>query len=376
MKILQICSARTIGGGEKHLVDLANGLHARGHEVYAALRTSSGLRAELQALPERNILPLRAQGPLNILNAFKLAQFIREREVDVIHAHIAHDYLLAALAARLAGRGELVITRHVLFQLNKLHARMLKHVARVIAVSQAVADALRSGHTFDPARIVVIHNGIDLRRFTRHSAAPDWLQSFIKSGTRDRFIVGMVGHLSPIKGQEEFIRAAAIIASRRTDVTFIIAGEDKSRGGENRRQIERLINDLGLDGRIHLLGWVDDVPRLLSAFDLLVSPSRSEPFGLSIIEGMACGVPVIATRSEGAREILEDGVTGQLLSSGSPQELASAIVRLLDDEEKRMSFGAQALRAVRDRFTLELMVGATEQLYRSLFTSQDEKSAR
>ena len=376
MKILQICSARTIGGGEKHLVDLANGLHARGHEVYAALRTSSGLRAELQALPGQNILPLRAQGPLNILNAFQLAQFIREREVDVIHAHVAHDYLLAALAARLAGRGELVITRHVLFQLNKLHARMLKRVARVIAVSQAVADALRSGHTFDPAKIVVIHNGIDLRRFTRHSAARDWLQSFIKSGTRDCFIVGMVGHLSPIKGQEEFIRAAAIIASRRTDITFIIAGEDKSRDGENRRQIERLISDLGLNGRIHLLGWVDDVPRLLSAFDLLVSPSRSEPFGLSIIEGMACGVPVIATRSEGAREILEDGVTGQLLSSGSAEELAVAIVRLLDDGEKRKSFGARALRAVHDRFALELMVGATEQLYRSLFSSKDEKGAR
>ena len=375
MKILQICSARTIGGGEKHVVDLANGLHARGHEVYAALRPSSGLRAELRALPERNILPLRAQGPLNILNAFSLARFIRERKVDVIHAHIAHDYLLAALAARLAGRGELVITRHVLFQLNTLHARMLRRVARVIAVSRAVADTLRAGHIFDPARIVVIYNGIDLGRFTRHSAARDWLQSFVKSGIRERLIVGMVGHLSPIKGQEEFVRAAAIVVSRRTDVAFIIAGEDKSRAGENRRQLERLISDLGLGGRVHLLGWVDDVPPLLSALDLLVSPSRSEPFGLSIVEGMACGVPVIATRSEGAREILEDGVTGQLLPSGHPEELAGAIARLLDDEEKRRSFGAQALRAVRDRFALESMVVATEQLYRSLFSSKGEKGA-
>jgi glycosyltransferase involved in cell wall biosynthesis len=376
MKILQICSARTIGGGEKHVVDLANGLHARGHEVYAALRPGSGLRAELQVLPERNILPLRARGPLNILNAFNLAQFIREREVDVIHAHIAHDYLLAALAARLAGRGEVVITRHVLFQLNKLHARMLRRVARVIAVSRAVADALRSGHVFDPARIVVIHNGIDLSRFTRHGAARDWLQSFIKSDIRNCFTVGMVGHLSPIKGQEEFIRAAAIVVSRRTDVAFIIAGEDKSRGGENRRQIERLINELGLDGRIHLLGWVDDVPPLLSALDLLVSPSRSEPFGLSIVEGMACGVPVVATRSEGAREILEDGVTGQLLPSGHPEELAGAIDCLLDDEGRRRSLVAQALRVVRDRFALEIMVAATEQLYRSLSSPKEEPGAR
>ena len=373
MKILQICSARTIGGGEKHLVDLANGLHARGHEVYAAIRPDSELRAELQALPERNILPLRSQGPLNILNALNLAQFIREGKVDVIHAHVAHDYLLAALAAKLAARGKLVITRHVLFELNKLHTRMLKRVDRVIAVSQAVADSL---HVFDPARIAVIHNGIDLNRFTRAIAARDWLLRFIKSDIRSLFIVGMVGHLAPIKGQEEFIRAAAIVGSQRSDVAFVIAGEDKSRTAENRRHLERLIKDLGLDGRVHLLGWVDDVPRLLSALDLLISPSRSEPFGLSIVEGMACGVPVIATKSEGAREILEDGVTGKLLSSGNPEELAAAIVSLLDDEEKRRRFVAQALGVVRDRFTLETMVSATEQLYQSLFNSKDAPFAQ
>src|SRR5688572_8040881 len=369
MKILQICSARTIGGGEKHLVDLANGLHGRGHEVYAAIRPDSGLRSELQPLPEQNILTLPAQGPLNILNAFKLAQFIRERKVDVIHGHIAHDYLLAALAAKLAGRGKLVITRHVLFQLNELHTRMLKRVDRVIAVSQGVANSL---HGFDPVRITVIHNGIDLSRFTRDSAASDWLQSFIESDIRNSFFVGMVGHLAPIKGQEEFIRAAAIVGSQRSDVVFVIAGEDKSRTGENRQHLERLIKDLGLEGRVHLLGWVDDVPRLLSALDLLISPSRSEPFGLSIVEGMACGVPVIATRSEGALEILEDGVTGKLLASGHPDELAAAIVSLLEDEEKRWRFVAQALEVVSEKFALESMVSATEQLYDSLFGDGSE----
>ena len=363
MKILQICSARTIGGGEKHLVDLANGLHGRGHDVYAAIRPDSGLRAELQSLPEQNILPLPAQGPLNILNALRLAQFLRERKVDVIHGHIAHDYLLAALAAKLAGRGKLIITRHVLFQLNRTHTRMLKRVDRVIAVSRAVADSL---HGFDPARIAVIHNGIDLSRFTRDRGASDWLQTLTKSDIRNSFVVGMVGHLAPIKGQEEFIRAAAIVGSQSSDVVFVIAGEDKSRTGENRQHLERLIKDLGLEGRVHLLGWVSDVPGLLPGLDLLISPSRSEPFGLSIVEGMACGVPVIATRSEGALEILEDGVTGKLLASGDPDELAAAIVSLLEDEEKRRRFVAQALKVVREKFAIESMVSATEQLYESV----------
>lgn len=374
MKILQVCSARTIGGGEKHLADLAHGLDARGHEVYAALRPGSGLRPYLPMVLDRNILWLRASGPLNIINAFHLARFIRERKVEIIHAHIAHDYLLAVLAAKLAGRAGLVITRHVLFPLKKLHAKMLKRVDRVIAVSHAVADRLRAEDIFDPARIVVVHNGIDLARFARNGTARDSLQGFVKSCARNSFLVGMVGHLAAIKGQEEFIRAAAIVTSRRAHVTFIIAGEDKSRTGENRRRLERLISDLGLNDRVHLLGWVDDVPSLLSALDLLVSPSRAEPFGLAIVEGMACGVPMIAMMSEGACEILEDGVTGHLLPSGDPEELAGAIVRLLDDEESRKSLSARALGVVRDRFTLELMVSGTEQLYRSVLNSKGEKS--
>jgi glycosyltransferase involved in cell wall biosynthesis len=374
MKILQVCSARAVGGGEKHLADLAQGLAARGHEVYAALRPESGLRSLLPSVPERNILTLRAPGPLNVVNAFQLARFIRERKVEIVHAHIAHDYLPAALAAKLAGGVGLVITRHVLFPLKKLHGKMLRRVNRVIAVSHAVADALRAQDIFDPAEIVVIHNGIDLARFVRNGTPPDSLRGFRQPGARNPLLVGMVGHLAPIKGQEEFIRAAAVVTSRRADATFIIAGEDKSRTGENRRHLERLISDLGLNGRVHLLGWVEDVPSLLSALDLLVSPSRSEPFGLSIVEGMACGVPVIATRSEGALEILEDGVTGHLLPSGSPEELADAILGLLDDEGRRKSLGARALGAVRDRFTLERMTCATEQVYRSVLRSADGKA--
>jgi glycosyltransferase involved in cell wall biosynthesis len=243
---------------------------------------------------------------------------------------------------------------------------MLNRVDHVIAVSQAVADSLDD---FDPARIAVIHNGINLSRFTRDNEARDWAQSFLSSDMRNACIVGMVGHLAPIKGQEEFIRSAAIVASQRRDVVFLIAGEDKSRTRENRHHLERLIKDLGQDGRVHLLGWVDNVPRFLSALDLLISPSRSEPFGLSIVEAMACGVPVIATRSEGAREILEDGVTGHLLTSGSPEELASAILSLLDDEGKRRSLSAHALEVVRERFAVQSMVIKTEQLYERLMST-------
>ena len=366
MKILQVCSARTIGGGEKHVADLANGLASRGQEVHVALRPGSSLRSELTILPVSHIHPLRATGPLNLLNAFPLARLIRKRGVELVHAHIAHDYLLAATAVRLAGRGRVVLTRHALFPLSKVYRVALGRVSRVIAVSEAVADRVRSDNIFDVADIEVVHNGVDLARFKPNVGAGEDARSLFQAGPRDFYLVGMTGHLAPIKGPDLFIRAAAVVARLRDDVTFVVAGEDKSRSGENRRRLERLVGDLGLGGRVRLPGWVDDVPSLLSALDLFVSPSRSEPFGLSIVEAMACGAPVVATKSEGACEILDDGVTGLLVPPGDHEALAEAICALLDDRVRRASLAARALEAVRDRFSLERMVTATERLYRSV----------
>ena len=208
------------------MADLANGLASRGQEVHVALRPSSGLRPELTALPDSNIHPLRATGPLNLLNAFLLARLIRERGFEVIHAHIAHDYLLAAVAAGLAGRGRVVLTRHVLFPLSKFYRVALRRVARVIAVSGAVADQLRSESIFDAADIEVIHNGVDLARFKPNAGARESVRRSFRAGPRDSYLVGMAGHRAPIKGPDEFIRAAAVLAPRRDDVTFVVAGQD------------------------------------------------------------------------------------------------------------------------------------------------------
>jgi glycosyltransferase involved in cell wall biosynthesis len=181
----------------------------------------------------------------------------------------------------------------------------------------------------------------------------------------------MIGHLAPIKGQEDFIRAAAVVCSRRDDVEFIIAGEDKSRGGEHRRSLEKLIDKLNLTKRVRVIGWVEDVARLLPTFDLFVSPSRSEPFGLSIVEAMASGVPVIASMSEGAREIIDDNQTGRLVPIGDVDALAKVICELLFDPAQRRSLSANAGRAVRERFSLERMLEATEEVYRQALKNQD-----
>src|SRR5207248_908168 len=128
-----------------------------------------------------------------------------------------------------------------------------------------------------------------------------------------RLCVGTIGELAPIKGQENFLRAAAIVSSRRDDVDFVIAGEDKSRTGENRRLLERMIDELKLSQRVRIAGWADDVVELLRTLDVFVSASRSESFGIAMVEAMASSVPVVATMTAGAREIIAANKTGLLV---------------------------------------------------------------
>ena len=291
---------------------------------------------------------------LNVRGAFKLARFAQERQIEIMHAHVARDYPVIALAAARAGGLPFVLTRHLQFPLSRGHRITLRGVARVIAVSQVVADSLYAQRVFDRDKIVVIHHGIDFEKFSQGiKAGPE------NNGRR----VGTIGQLAPAKGQRDFVRAAAIVADRIGDVEFIIAGEDKSRTGENRHRLAELIRQLGLGDRVSLLGRCDDLPQLLATFDLFVSPSRLESFGLAIVEAMACGVPVIATGTGGAGEIIHEGETGRLVPIGDAKALANGICDLLGNPAERERLSANARRDVADRFSLAKMVDATERIY-------------
>jgi len=365
LKILQVSSARAFGGGERHLADLARGLSERGHEVFAALPPSSPLRDKLDPIPPRSVFTLPLLGALDLTSAARLARLARNHEIEIIHAHVARDYPPAALAARLAPRARLVITRHVLFPLGRIHRRALANVARVIAVSETVARSLRAQQIFPADKIRVVTNAVDLRRFdearTRSGREPRARQQ-----SQGPLCVGIVGELSEVKGQEDFVRAAAVIAARFGEgegVEFVIVGEDASRAGENRARIEKLVAELGLTKQVRLLGRRDDVADVLASLDVLVSASRTESFGMAMAEASACGVPVVATATEGAREIVADGLTGLIVPIGDAQALAAAVISLLQDGPRRLALGARARESARARFGLGRMIEATERVY-------------
>jgi glycosyltransferase involved in cell wall biosynthesis len=353
MRILQVCSVTTFGGGERHLADLSHALADLGHEVYAASVPGSPLWAELSFLTKGSTLALSR---LNyVKNLIGLTGFVRAHGIEIVHAHAARDYHLAALAVRLASRGRLVLTRHALFPLREINRPFLSGAGRVIAVSQAVAESLRRSGVIESSKVTVVHNGIDTERFARSVAA---------AGAGDfPNLVGTVGHLAPIKGHDVFVRAAALISARRRGVRFVVIGEDKSPQMGYRKFLERLIAELGLSGSVQMPGWQDDIPGLLSSFTLFVSAARSEPFGLSIVEAMAAGLPVVAAASEGALEIIEDGLSGKLVPVGDPESLAEAIHDLLDDPFERSRLGRNALLAARQRYSLARMASDTERVY-------------
>ncbi|MDT7780210.1 MAG: hypothetical protein QOC99_2722 [Acidobacteriota bacterium] len=383
MRVLHISSARTFGGGERHLLDLARGLSQRGHEVFVALSADSPLHEALAAVTRHNVFTLSLRNALDLGSALKLSRLARALKVEIIHAHVARDYTLAAFAARRATAARLIITRHLLFPLSRAHRLALSNVSRVIAVSEAVARTLRAQKIFDEDKIRVITNGTDVWRFEQARAESERAHAESErahaesertraESERERdpsfrpLRVGILGELSEVKGQEDFVRAARVVAERFGDgVEFLIGGEDASRGGEYRARIERLVAQSGLGERVKLLGRLDgdDVMRFLTSLDLLVSASRSEAFGMALVEALACGVPVVATATEGASEIVEEGVTGSLVPLGDVRALAAAVASLLEDDERRRSLGARAREVARERFDLNRMVEATERVY-------------
>lgn len=363
LRILQLSSAQAFGGGERYLVDLTNSLAGLGHQVQVVTRRNSSLRNELRIAPEKIItLPLR--NALDARSASALTKLVSKEKFEIVHAHMARDYPLAAYAVRRNPHARLVVTRHVLFHLNRLHKITLAHVARVIAVSEAVARQLRAQALIAPEKITVVHNGIDLKkleavraRFNREEFCRRW------GLPAERLLVASIGTLTVLKGHEDFLRAAAMLRNVSPSPFFIVSGTESSATMEYRRRLENLIRQLDLTDYVRLIGRMEDINELFCALDVFVSASHSESFGLAIVEAMAAGSGVVATETDGAREILRDENTGLLVPVGGVEQMARAINNLLVNQEQRTKIAANAQKEARQRFSLERMVEETEKIY-------------
>ena len=363
MKILQISSAASFGGGERYVADLTNSLAARGHDLFAVVRPNSPLIGHLK-IDRARVKTLSLRNSLDVPSAHELAKFVARNEIEVIHAHMARDYSLAAYAARRNRETKFIVTRHVLFQLSRLHRHTLARAHHVLAVSNAVARELRSQRIVSERQLAVVPNGVDIDRFS-------FTTEFDPRGFRqslglpaDGPLVGSIGELRTLKRHDDFIRAASLLASRFPDAHFVLAGLDTSLSHEVHKRLEQLVIESGLKDRFHFLGWVEEVEQLLVSLDVFVSASETESFGLAIAEAMAAGTAVVATATEGAQEVVVDRETGLLVPIGDVVQISEAIALLLSNEAQRTQIGARAREVVNTKFSLQRMVDQIEQIYR------------
>lgn len=279
----------------------------------------------------------------------RLAASFRRRRPAVVHTHDMRALFYAAPAARLARVPWVVHSRHGL----DVHAtrrqvfvfrQLSRLVDRFVCVSEEVA-ALSRAQGVAPGRIRTVLNGIDLDRF--RFVGPD------PAGP-----VVTVARLSPEKDIANLVRAVAITAGRAPNLRVEVAG-----GGPCLEDLDRLADELGVADRIAFLGNIQDVSAVLRRARLFVLSSRSEGIPLSVLEAMARGLPVVATRVGGLPEVVVDGVTGRLVPPEEPCAMSEAILGIWDRPEKGIRMGRAGRERVEQHFEVRRMVAEYESLY-------------
>lgn len=361
MKILQISSATAFGGGEKHLIELSRELAARGHSVSVAVRPSCGFKDRLRDVPFEEVFELPLRGSFDPGSVLGLSRIIRKTRPDIVHAHLARDYVTSALACRLASGAHLVLTRHVLFPVSSASGIFLGNAEAAIAVSEGVRESLK--RTFAERKIVSIANGIRMDRFSE--TGPGIGEAFRKDHEipAECPLVVAVGELKPLKGQEDLLIAASEVVKSFPEALFLIVGKDNSAGSVFRRKLKRLASALGLVSNVMFLEWIDDTAPMLAAADCFVSASHSESFGLAILEAMAAGTPVVATDTAGAIELLDGGKAGKIVPTGDPVAIANGITGVLAEPTSALAIAEEARAVANREYSVEKMASATEALY-------------
>lgn len=360
MRILQISSARTFGGGERHVVDLCRGLQSRGHDVFAALRPTSEWKDRLSFLPEGHLIEVSIRNSIGVFSAIRMADFIREHDIQIVHAHVARDYIPASIACMAARSARFVLTRHVMFPLKPFNRFALKNLSAAIGVSNAVGVEL--SRLFALSKIAVIPNGIDIDNYSLVEPATARAEfRSLHNIPEDAPVVGTLGELKELKGQREFVLAAAEILKTVPDCRFVIVGVDNTVDKRFRRELKRLAGVSGIGEKILWLDWLDDTAPFYSAVDVFVSPSRSESFGLAILEAMAHGKAIVATETDGAKQLIAD--CGVLVPVNEPVALASEVSRLLGDRDEMVRMGLHAKQIASIEYSLDRMIDETEALY-------------
>lgn len=349
LRVVHVTGCLDMGGQEKLLVEFAKHADRDRFELrFVSLESRGILGDELEAKG----WPVTALdlGPgLHVRLPFELAKRFRRWQTDIVHTHNERPLLYAAPAARLARVSCVLHTKHGRGTGNTRRQNFLTALAarltdRFACVSEDCARlAVEQGVPSE--RVVTLHNGIDTQRFAFN-------------GPRADGPAVIVARLCADKDIATLLEAVAIVIRQAADFRLSIAGD-----GPCRPSLEQLADRLGLMRHVQFLGLVRDVPALLHQARMFVLSSISEGVSLTLLEAMACGLPIVATRVGGTPEVVVDGVTGLLAPPRDPAALAACLLRLHQDRQAAQAMGAAGRSVVESRFDVRNMVAQYEQLY-------------
>jgi sugar transferase (PEP-CTERM/EpsH1 system associated) len=371
LHVVHVLHSLAVGGTENGVVNLINAPGDGLRHTVVSMTEAGPLAARLPAdvsvhcLGKRPGVDLRAIGRLTAL--------LRRLRPHVVHSRNwgAFD---AVVAARLAGVPRVIHGEHGREvsdphgrdpRRNRLRRLLAPLVTRFVTVSLNLQEWLVGSVGIPRRKVLTIHNGVDTARFSDEGREEARRALGLPP---ELIVVGTVGRLDPVKDQVGLLEAFARIAGQRPAAALLIVGD-----GPCRKELEACAGRPELARRVHLLGERADVPRVLKTLDLYVLPSIAEGISNTILEAMATGLPVVATRTGGNPELVEDGVTGALVPVGDREALAQAILSYANDLHLRVLHGKAGRQRAVDQFALDGMVGRYRDLYRSVALREERR---
>ncbi|MGA7338985.1 MAG: glycosyltransferase family 4 protein [Terracidiphilus sp.] len=381
-RILYVNHTGLVSGAEKVLIDILRGLNRDRYEPDVTCPSQGGLAAEVLGLgiawlPMPAIEARFAGRPGHVLHAIaplfrsvaELRKQIRMLSPDLIHANSIRAGIVASLAAMGTGKPVIwhvhdTLPRHPLSTAIRACV-LLRRRTRVIAVSNSTAAKFRGRFPLGK-KVRTIYNGVDLSRFPpRQPGRPGFRESLGLSD--DDFLVCAIGQICARKGLLELVGAVRRIIAQAPQIHLVLVGKVVFPHEEDYLDdLRAAVTASGIDDRIHFAGELRDVSPVLQAANLLVLNSRDEPFGLVVIESMASGTPVLATRVGGIPEIVTDAEDGWLIESGDTSALALKLLELSRNRGALLRVAERAQLFTCSRFSLERFQSDISNLYSEL----------
>lgn len=301
---------------------------------------------------------------------FELVSLIKKEKYDIVHTHNSKAGIIGRLAAKMAGVPVIIHTVHGFafhpyekFWRRKIFVFLERLSSRwcdaMIAISDALIDWAIKEKICNKNKLFRIYSGIETDKF---SCKVDIKAIRAEFGIKDEeSVVGEVAKLWRGKGQEVLINAVPEILKSIPNLKVMFVGE-----GELEKELKNIAENLNITDKIIFAGFRTDMPEVNSIMDIACLPSLWEGMGRSILEAMACGKPVVASKVGGIVDLVKDGINGILVPPGDSKELASAIIKLLKDKELRLMMGEQARKTIDERFSAKKMVSDIESVYAGL----------